>query len=54
MAVWQFDLHLIPRATAIPDIALPGWEPFLSQRTAYAVQEDLCHYLGTPWFMLKD
>lgn len=54
MAVWQFDLHLIPRDMAMPDVSRPGWEAGLSQRAAYAVQEDLCHYLGSPWFMLKD
>ncbi|MYM23254.1 hypothetical protein GTP46_11415 [Duganella sp. FT135W] len=54
MAVWQFDLLLIPRDMAVPYTGKPNWEPFLPQRVAYAVQEDLCHYFGPPWFMLKN
>ena len=54
MAVWQFDLHVIPRDSAAPDTSIPDWEPVLRARTPYALQEDFGHYLGRPWLMLND
>lgn len=55
MAVWQFDLYLIPVNMRAPDTSKEGWGmPALSQKQALAVQETLAHYFGPPWLMLED
>ncbi len=54
MATWQFDVYFIPRGSVVPDTAKSGWEPGLPAKVARALQEDLAHYLGVPWLMLKD
>lgn len=54
MAVWQFDLYLIPPGSTAPDTSIPDWEPVLPAHITYALQEDFVHYLGRPWLMLPD
>jgi len=54
MAVWQFDLYFAPYDSTLPDTSTPGWEPVLPNKTVYALQEDMAHYFGPPWFMLGD
>lgn len=43
MAVWQFDLYLIPRGSTAPNTSIPDWEPVLPARLTYALQEDFVH-----------
>ncbi|ATD61924.1 hypothetical protein CNX70_18465 [Janthinobacterium svalbardensis] len=55
MAVWQFDLHLIPVNMRARDASNEGWgTPALSQKQVRTLQETLAHYFGPPWLMLED
>ena len=55
MAAWQLDVYLITRGVSVPDLDAEYWEtPSLPLVVALKVQEELAHYLGSPWLMLPE
>lgn len=55
MAVWQFDLYIVDYDTPAPLQTGEGWQPQpLPLSLVHKVQEELAHYMGPPWLMLKD
>lgn len=55
MAVWQFDLYLIPVDAPPPDTGGEAWDsPAIPWSHVRDVQEALAYYFGPPWMMLDD
>lgn len=55
MAVWQFDLYVIHSRGQMPQPSDGKcMAPSLPLGVVYDFQEELAHYLGPPWLMLKD
>ena len=55
MATWQFDLFLIARDEAVPEVSGDGLEtPGLPLQLAIEIQQALMQVFAPPWFMLED
>jgi len=55
MAVWQFDLFLVPEGHAMPLLRADGWDlPQLPAASTLNAQSALVASMGYPWLMMDD
>ena len=55
MALWQFDLFLVPRLGSAPTLGVDGWVlPLVPEPAASSARELLSSWLGEPWLMCED
>lgn len=55
MAIWQFDLFLVPRAGSMPSLSSEGYDvPVLPEPLVMEARTYLSQEMGQPWQMLED
>lgn len=55
MAIWQFDLYVAPRRSALPFLLEDAWIlPAMSAESTLAAQRGLVESMGRPWLMMDD
>jgi hypothetical protein len=54
MAIWQFDLFIIPNTAALPVLLADGWQlPQWSAASTLDAQRVLLEAFGGPWLMME-
>jgi len=55
MAIWQFDLFIVPREGTLPCLSEDSWTlPLMPADSTLAAQRGLVESIGCPWLMMDD